>query len=63
MPPQLRLAGEGPPLDNLPESADSREQLAGQGEAGPAQPAPLITDEELRMLLGESDTEGQQEHQ
>lgn len=62
--PQLRLAGEGPslpPLDNPSESADVQElagQGAGQGSGDDARSGAsgshLITDEELRMLLGES---------
>jgi len=54
--PHLRLAGEGPglTLDNHAESADAG--LAGEGQASTSAPrsGPLITDEELRMLLGES---------
>lgn len=65
MTPHLRLAGEGPaagvgggvPLDNRAESADAG--LAGEGQPLPptARSAPLISDEELRMLLGESNDE------
>jgi hypothetical protein len=64
--PQLRLAGEGPlpqALDNPADPADAGKVLAGQAPDGePADsvppPAQLITDEELRMLLGESNDEG-----
>lgn len=62
--PQLRLAGEGPahkPLDNPSETVDALGGpggLAGLDAGDDAHPAPsrshLITDEELRMLLGES---------
>lgn len=75
--PQLRLAGDGPALaplpspaalDNPPRSTDEQE-LAGQGTllgAGEDMHAArsrshLITDEELRMLLGESN-EDKPEH-
>lgn len=69
--PQLRLAGEGPglsaseegpgALDNLGQVADG-ERLAGGGAApSPSKSGPLITDEELRMLLGEHHDEGREE--
>lgn len=65
--PQLRLAGDGPVLDNAPNSADAKQELAvhesDRTNAADAASAHLITDEELRMLLGESTPEGQQEPQ
>jgi hypothetical protein len=61
MAPQLRLAGEGPgvTLDNRAESADAGLAGEGVGQALPptARSVPLISDEELRMLLGESNDE------
>jgi hypothetical protein len=66
-PPALRLAGEGPvqgrALDNPPDRADVQgsTRLADEppSQAAPPAPrgAPLITDEELRMLLGENESE------
>lgn len=56
--PQLRLAGEGPAegLDNRRETADA--EFSGEAPSPPvARSGPLITDEELRMLLGESNEE------
>jgi hypothetical protein len=62
--PQLRLAGEGPgvTLDNQSQMADVDPRLAagfsgGQTAPPAARSGPLITDEELRMLLGESNEE------
>jgi hypothetical protein len=67
--PQLRLAGEGPlggsagtgGLDNRGEPADGDDdaRLAGDPPSAPTpRSEPLITDEELRMLLGENNEEG-----
>jgi hypothetical protein len=58
--PHLRLAGEGPVLDNHEKTADGEgEKGFSGGEASPpvVRSAPLITDEELRMLLGEPNEE------
>ena len=69
--PQLRLAGEGPlpglsgsaageggMLDNPHEPVDGERLAGGPAAAAAPRSAPLITDEELRMLLGEHTDEG-----
>jgi hypothetical protein len=67
--PQLRLAGEGPAeVDNRADPTDEKDAAGLAGPFPDADPSPpplertsssqLITDEELRMLLGESNDEG-----
>lgn len=69
--PQLRLAGEGPVGGLHPEPLSTPQALDNHGKPTDAQrlagdtpspsnsrSAPLITDEELRMLLGEHSDEG-----
>lgn len=69
--PQLRLAGEGPAMDSLEAGSAALdnhgkvadgERLAGEGAApASSKSAPLISDEELRMLLGEHNEDGREE--
>lgn len=51
--PQLRLAGEGPGPEKLQNQGNSADADNAAAESTGTTRTPLITDEELRMLLGE----------
>jgi len=63
--PKLRLAGEGPEVDNQANPVDAQGSALfadvapppAQTAPAPERSAPLISDEELRMLLGENTDE------